>query len=199
MSSFWDETYEQHTQAYGLLPNLFFRACLNQCQPGTLLLPGEGPGRNALYAAARGWTVTAFDTSEVARAQALKRSQELQLPLRYVPADFLEFPVEPNHYDVLALVFIHVPRHCRQRIHRHLGTGLKKGGKLILQAYHEEQLTYKTGGPRHLDLLYRLGDLLDDFETFAWDIARHVEQELEEGTLHQGRSSLIELFGEKQN
>lgn len=46
--------------AYGTEPNAFFKAQLDQLTPGRLLLPAEGEGRNAVYAAKKGWEVAAF-------------------------------------------------------------------------------------------------------------------------------------------
>ena len=63
MNSFWNERYSTNEYAYGTEPNEFFKSVLSKLEVGKLLLPGEGEGRNAVYAAKQGWHVTAFDTS----------------------------------------------------------------------------------------------------------------------------------------
>ena len=56
MKDMWEERYAADEYAYGEEPNAFFKACLDGLPaPGRLLLPGEGEGRNAVYAARQGW------------------------------------------------------------------------------------------------------------------------------------------------
>jgi len=68
----WDKRYSEPGLAYGTEPNEFFRQAIDSMKSGKLLLPGEGEGRNAIYAASRGWNVTALDISEVASKKALE-------------------------------------------------------------------------------------------------------------------------------
>lgn len=52
MKDFWNERYATDVYAYGTEPNAYFKACLDTIpKPGRLLLPAEGEGRNAVYAA----------------------------------------------------------------------------------------------------------------------------------------------------
>jgi hypothetical protein len=61
MIDFWNARYSAAEYAYGTEPNAFFKAQLDQLTPGRLLLPAEGEGRNAVYAAKKGWEVAAFE------------------------------------------------------------------------------------------------------------------------------------------
>lgn len=72
MKDFWNERYKESDYIYGTLPNEFFAASLASLNPGKIILPCEGEGRNAVYAASLGWTVLAFDFSESAKEKALK-------------------------------------------------------------------------------------------------------------------------------
>lgn len=69
--AFWDQRYAEDGFVYGPHPNLFFCKELGKLKPGRLLLPGEGEGRNAVYAARRGWEVVAFDQSSEGQRKAL--------------------------------------------------------------------------------------------------------------------------------
>jgi len=60
---FWDHRYSENEYAYGTEPNSYFKAFIDTHLPGKVLLPGEGEGRNAVYAALKGWEVTAIDQS----------------------------------------------------------------------------------------------------------------------------------------
>ena len=61
MKEFWNERYSQEAYAYGTEPNAFFKSRIDQLSPGKLLLPAEGEGRNAVYAATKGFEVSAYD------------------------------------------------------------------------------------------------------------------------------------------
>lgn len=71
MSQFWNERYSQAEYVYGETPNVFFAAQLDKLSAGTIILPCEGEGRNAVYAASQGWEVKAFDASEAGQKKAL--------------------------------------------------------------------------------------------------------------------------------
>lgn len=61
MEAFWNNRYKEKEFAYGIAPNQFFKESINKLKiKGTILLPAEGEGRNAVYAAKKGLKVTAF-------------------------------------------------------------------------------------------------------------------------------------------
>lgn len=86
-NEFWNKRYETNDTVYGIEPNEYFKSFIDSHKPGSILLPAEGEGRNAIYAAKRGWKVDAFDFSAVAQQKALLRAKqekvhiELRLPL----------------------------------------------------------------------------------------------------------------------
>lgn len=64
MKKLWDSRYSNLNYAYGIEPNKFFKEVLDKNNfTGKILLPAEGEGRNAVYAAKKGLDVTAFDIS----------------------------------------------------------------------------------------------------------------------------------------
>jgi hypothetical protein len=91
MQQFWDQRYQESEWVYGEAPNAFFKAFIDQQPPGTLLLPAEGEGRNAIYAASKGWTVEAFDFSPVAREKALAGAAAKGVKIRYDLQDIALF------------------------------------------------------------------------------------------------------------
>lgn len=70
-SNFRNDHYSENKTVYGENPNEFFKEQLLKLKPGRLLLPAEGEGRNAVFAAKHGWQVDAFDYSEAAKMKAL--------------------------------------------------------------------------------------------------------------------------------
>lgn len=54
MKEFWNDRYGQLEFAYGIEPNVFFKQELDELKEGTILLPAEGEGRNAISTAKKG-------------------------------------------------------------------------------------------------------------------------------------------------
>ena len=81
MKDFWDSRYKETAFVYGEMPNVFFAEELKKIEPGTIILPCEGEGRNAVFAAQLGWNVKAFDFSESGKqkAETLAQKNKLQL------------------------------------------------------------------------------------------------------------------------
>jgi SAM-dependent methyltransferase len=197
MNSFWDIRYSTINHVYGREPNSFFASHLKKLAPGRILLPGEGEGRNAVYAAARGWTVEAFDQSGVAKEKALKLAAEKGVQISYSVCLLEEFQFKPNHYDVAGLIFLHADTPSRQYLHRKVYESLKPGGVLLLEAFHKEQLNNDTGGPKSLDLLFNEKELSVDFAPFETQLLEKRVIALNEGAFHQGEATVIRYIGKK--
>jgi SAM-dependent methyltransferase len=199
MENFWDQRYSEPGFAYGQDPNEFFKEIIDDLEPGSLMLPGEGEGRNAIYAARKGWKVFAFDQSSVAREKALAWAENEELSLDYRVEDLTSFSCTGQQFDLVAILYIHLPWVLRQSIHRQLAACLKPGGMLIMECFHKEQLLYGTGGPPVGDLLYHEDDLMEDFSSM--DIIQCEKQirEIHQGKYHKGKSSVIRLKALKQS
>ena len=63
----WDQRYAADEYYYGVEPNDFLRDTVGLFSPGGVVVSlGEGEGRNAVFLASRGFSVTAVDGSKVA-------------------------------------------------------------------------------------------------------------------------------------
>ena len=71
----WDNRYSTEDYACGIAPNVFFKDVIEKYKlKGKMLLPAEGEGRNAVYAAKNGIDVTAFDIRLEGKNKTLKFS-----------------------------------------------------------------------------------------------------------------------------
>jgi hypothetical protein len=197
MSQFWDERYRSEAYVYGKEPNAFFSTQLERTVPGQLLLPGEGEGRNAVYAAMKGWAVDAFDQSSAGQSKALALASELHVKINYRVFQMEDFFFIKNHYDTVGLLYFHADPSGRKYLHRKVFESLKPGGSLILEAFHKEQLNNNTGGPKSLDMLFDEETLSSDFALFETILLEKREIELNEGPFHQGAASVIRFLGIK--
>lgn len=195
--AFWNDRYSSREFIYGTEANAFFKEQLDKLEPGKLLLPAEGEGRNAVYAARQGWTVDAFDLSKNARDKAFALAEKYDVSLNYQMSDYESIQIKPQSYDALALIYAHMDESIRRKIHRKLIEGLKPGGTLILEAFSKDQLGNDSGGPQDLEMLYDLNELLEDFEKLQIKHADANEIELKEGMHHEGTASVIRILAMK--
>lgn len=194
---FWDERFSSGNYIYGTEPNIYFKEQLDRLEPGRLLLPAEGEGRNAIYAAREGWKVDAFDISKKGRHKAQELAKRNHVTINYYLSTYKDFQVEENSYDAIALIYAHLHESKRRNIHQNLITGLKPGGQLILEAFSTEQYGNYSGGPQDLEMLYKLDELLTDFEGLQIKHADAIEIELSEGIHHEGTANVIRISAMK--
>jgi len=197
MKDFWNERYADGNYAYGVLPNAFFNVKIDKIQPGKILLPAEGEGRNAIYAASLGWEVSAVDFSEQAREKALVLAHSKGLSIDYQISEIENFNFKPNSYEAIALVYAHFHPSFRAMIHQKCVESLKIGGFLILEGFNPLQLNNTSGGPKNLEMLYTPEMLAEDFE--GMDIIQNEVQsiDLDEGDFHQGKADVVRFFAQK--
>jgi SAM-dependent methyltransferase len=195
---FWNERYAQHQSVYGAEPNEFFKEQLQSLKPGKLLLPAEGEGRNAIYAASLGWQVTAYDYSEVAKTKTLEKAAALGiLSITYEVADLSQIILPEVKYDLIALIYVHLPREIRKHLLRECIKSLKPGGRLILEVFSKDQLHYNSGGPKDASLLYSLLELAEDVAGMKINIQEEVITTLDEGPFHSGSASVVRFVAVK--
>lgn len=194
MQTFWDERYSIRDYVYGIHPNDYFREKLDTILPGKLLLPGEGEGRNAVYAASAGWEVTAFDTSEEGQKKAYRLAAERSVHIDYRVDSYDTFLPDESGYDAVGLFFTHTPPAIRQKFHRKLASSLRPNGVIILEAFEKEQINRDTGGPGNIQLLYDTETLKRDFTGVNIIHIEKVSRKLNEGLFHQGEAWVVRMF-----
>lgn len=194
--TFWDQRYQENATVYGESPNKFFKQFIDTHKPGSILLPAEGEGRNAIYAASKGWQVDAFDFSEVARKKALELAAEKDVRINYFLKDIQDFHAD-KQYDVVALIHVHQPEPIRKLFHSQVYHSLKPGGFLVLEAFAKEQLLFSSGGPKDKALLYDAPSLCSDFPFLHLISCGQKEIDLSEGPFHKGRAAVLQIIGQK--
>ncbi len=203
MKEFWNERYSNQDYAYGTEPNIFFKESLKNYNPkGKLLLPAEGEGRNAVYAAKTGLEVYAFDISEEGKRKALELAKREQVTLHYEVGNFPELQLTHNKYDAIGLIFAHFPPEIKKPYYKKMMELLNPGGWVILEGFSKENLELKKanpqiGGPGLLELLFSLEEIKTDFSELEILKLEKVLVELQEGKHHVGMASTIRFIGRK--
>jgi len=196
MKEVWDKRYKSNEYMYGLKPNQYLITNLNKLKPGKILLPGDGEGRNSIYAAKLGWEVTAFDYSSSGKEKALKLAESNNVNINYKVSDVETFD-SLEKFDVISIIFLHLPKETRINFHKNLHKFLKPEGLVILECFSKYQLNNTSGGPKNLDLLYSMDEIKKDFSDYNIDFIEESDTVLDEGPLHQGKANVIRLIARK--
>jgi SAM-dependent methyltransferase len=196
----WEARYQTGTDLFGQAPNHFFVRHLDGLPPGRILLPGEGEGRNARWALQQGHEVCAFDLSSTARARAVAAAGAAADRLHYAVADVAHPPEEgafASPFDLIALIFVHLPPGVRRPAHRALAARLAPGGLVLVQSFAPAQATRGGMGPKTPARLCSPAVLARDFPGLEVLLAREVETELEEGPWHTGPARVVEFVARR--
>lgn len=202
MKEFWDERYSTTEYAYGTTPNSFFVDQIAPLEPGKILLPAEGEGRNAVHAANHGWEVHACDFSLEGRKKALKLAQLNKADITYHVGDFGSLTFDHNYFHAAALIFAHFPSELRAEYHQKVVDCLRPGGILFLEGFSKNHLKHssenpKAGGPKNEAMLFSEEELRSDFKDVDIVKLYETEVDLNEGQYHVGKASVIRMIARK--
>lgn len=203
MKEMWNERYSSEEYAYGKEPNAFFKTSLEKYNPkGSILLPAEGEGRNAVYAAKKGLEVIAFDISEEGKSKALQLAQAENVSIRYEVGNFIEMDMSENSIDVAALIYAHFPPNILSDYHKKIASLIKPKGLIILEGFSKNNLSLRkkdprVGGPNNIDMLFSIESINNDFPNFEIIELEENEIDLQEGLHHNGIAKVIRFVGKK--
>jgi hypothetical protein len=200
--TFWDMRYSQQVYAYGTEPNEFFKSQLQLLIPNNILLPAEGEGRNAVYAARCGWTVHAFDQSIEGKKKALALAAHHNVPITYDIADALSIQLPEHYYDVIGLLYAHFPSQLRKQIHARFLSSLRTNGIILFEAFSTQQMEYQqqfgSGGPQQKEMLFTIEETKKNFPGCDFILLEEKETVLTEGEFHNGKASVIRCVARKR-
>jgi 2-polyprenyl-3-methyl-5-hydroxy-6-metoxy-1,4-benzoquinol methylase len=198
----WNERYSKDEFAYGEEPNNYMKEQLDKLDVGKILFPAEGEGRNAVFAAKLGWTVSAFDISTEGQKKALQLAETNKVKIEYQVGQLQTLNYKPEQFDAVALIYAHFPADIKSSIHQSLDNYLRKGGIIIFEAFSKKHIAYqskneKVGGPKDIASLFSIDEIKTDFPNYDFDELIETEIELNEGLFHNGQASVIRFVGRK--
>ena len=191
----WDARYAEKELLWTAQPNRLFAAEVAGMEPGRALDVACGEGRNAIWLAERGWHVTGVDFSEVALGKAAELARARGVEVEWVAADALAHEPPPGAFDLVAVLYLQLPRDELARALRRAARAVAPGGVLIVLGHETRNLTDGYGGPRDASVLFTpadvvasLDDLLDDLVV---ERAETVERTV---TLDDGEAVALDAF-----
>lgn len=150
----WDERYAGPELVWGSGPNCFVAEELAALPPGRAIDLGTGEGRNAIWLAERGFTVTAVDFSRVGLARAAGLAAGRGVSVDWVHADLLDYQPTPGGYDLVLIAYIQLPADRLTALARTAATALAPGGTLLAVGHDRDNLTRGHAGPKDLSVLW---------------------------------------------
>lgn len=134
----WDQRYAEHQ--WPTEPDAALVEMATDLPPGRALDLGCGPGRNAIWLAGRGWTVTGVDASPVGLAQAHDRASAAGVALHLITADLLTYHPPEAAFDLVVVANMHFDPSERQRIFTGAANAVAPGGHLLVIGHHLDSL-----------------------------------------------------------
>lgn len=151
----WEKIYKQD-HISKLEPAQFLEDNIGLLPKGNALDLAMGEGRNTLYLASQGYTVTGVDGSRTAVQKCLHLAKNRGLLVNVVAADLACYLIPPEEYDLI-INFYYLQRDLLPKIK----SGLRPGGMVVFETYTEEQARY--GHPRNPAYLLKSNELLHSF------------------------------------
>jgi hypothetical protein len=190
----WDERYGAAQEyVFGTAPNDFLAACARLIPPGPVLCLAEGEGRNAVFLAERGHTVTAMDQSAVGMAKAQQLARARGVSITTLVSDIGAYRIAPEAWSGIVSIFAHFPVALRRAVHAQVVAGLRPGGVFITELYTPAQLAFGTGGPKDPALLASLAPMREELAGLELLVAHEMERDVIEGGAHTGRAAVVQV------
>jgi 2-polyprenyl-3-methyl-5-hydroxy-6-metoxy-1,4-benzoquinol methylase len=147
----WNRALTSQEPRFNTEPNAFLMEVVAGRSRGRALDVGMGQGRNALWLAQQGWTVTGFDPAERAVQLAIRNSVSAGLKYEAVVARDEEFDFGREKWDLILFCYTDLKSNMRRAI-----DALRPGGILVYEYFHKSEKN-APGGWEDNELVYALG------------------------------------------
>lgn len=194
----WEERYgSTDDYVYGTEPNDFLVEAVAEFQPGRAMCLADGEGRNSVYLAQLGFTVSAVDLSEAAVEKARRLAEQRGVVIDAQQGDLAQLDLGEGTYDLIVSIFAHCDEATRIDLHRRVVRALRPGGRLVLEAYTPEQIGRGTGGPQERSLTMDLERLSRELDGLELDVAVERLRPVHEGPLHTGEGAVVQVVARR--
>ena len=194
----WDERYSSEEYAYGTSPNKFLEENVNNIPKGKVLSLAEGEGRNAVFLAKQGYSVTAVDASLVGLKKARKLAEESGVVVEFIHADLADYDLGENNWEGIVSIFCPLPSLLRRKLYKQVEAGLRQNGVFLLEAYTPDQLKHGTGGGNSVDVMQSKESLTQELAGLKFKHLMELERDVVEGIYHTGIGAVVQAIAAKE-
>jgi SAM-dependent methyltransferase len=175
----WNRKHGEAGLLFGVEPNRFLVAEVDGLAPGRALDLACGAGRNAVWLAEQGWTVTAVDFSDVAIENARGLAAERGVEVEWLRADLREWEPAPGAFDLVVVLYLQLPAAERGPILQRAARAAAAGGTLLVVGHHLENLVGGSGGPKDPRVLFTPQDVVAELGDLRVEKAERVLRPVE--------------------
>jgi SAM-dependent methyltransferase len=194
----WDERYSAEEYVYGTKPNEFLEAKVGFIPKGEVLSLAEGEGRNAVFLAKQGYSVTAVDASPVGLNKARRLAEENGVVVEFIHADLADYDLGEDRWDGIISIFCPLPSSLRKQLYKKVEAGLKRNGVFLLEAYTPDQLKHGTGGGNSVDVMQSKESLSLELTGLKFKHLVELERDVREGIYHTGMGAVVQAIASKE-
>lgn len=187
----WNARYAGSELLWTAVPNRCFASEVAGLEPGRALDLACGEGRNAVWLAERGWRVTGVDFSDVALEKAEQLAATRHVEVEWVLADVLDVVPGRGGFDLVAVLYLHLPHEELANVLRTAGDALAPDGTLIVLGHDTANLTQGHGGPRDASVLFTPEDVVPHLEGL---VVLRAESVLRAVALEDGEATAIDAL-----
>jgi SAM-dependent methyltransferase len=175
----WNRKHGEAGPLFGVEPNRFLVAEAADLPPGRALDLACGAGRNAVWLAERGWTVTGADFSDVALATARALAAERGVDVDWVQADLRDWEPTPRAFDLVAVFYLQLPAEELRPVLARAAEGVAPGGTLLVVGHDLQNLNGGHGGPKDPRVLFTPEDVAAELPGLEVEKAERVLRPVE--------------------
>jgi len=158
----WNRRYAQKEFVWTVNPNQFLVAESKGLSPGRALDIGTGEGRNAVWLAKLGWQVSAIDFSDVGISKGEKLAASESVSITWLCADASQYQPSQNSFDLIVMLYFHIPRALQRKVIRNSLASLAVGGHFLYVGHDLSNIEHGQGGPQDPDVLSTPADIEED-------------------------------------
>ena len=153
-TDFWNKNYSGGGPlTFTPEPNQTLVQAVKGRKPGNALDVEMGQGRNAVFLAQQGWSLTGFDISQTALSLAQDQAHKLGVTINTVLSRDIDFDFGKEQWDLIAIIYP-MDRRSLPKVQ----SALRPGSLFVTEGFHEE-----VHGPA---MRYRTNELLERFRGF---------------------------------
>jgi SAM-dependent methyltransferase len=134
----FDNIYRHRTPGFTTRPTELLASAIRERTPGRALDIGMGQGRNAVFLATQGWTVTGFDLSDAGLAIARESAARAGVTIDAVRASEREFDYGEARWDLVVFTYEPFPITSDAYVAR-LQRAMRPAARIVIESFSEPE------------------------------------------------------------
>ncbi|QOY86966.1 methyltransferase domain-containing protein [Paludibaculum fermentans] len=144
----FNNIYSSAGTGFSTRPNALLMSAIEGRPAGRALDAGMGQGRNSVFLALKGWTVTGFDVSDAGLAIARKNAEKAGVQITAVQKSEKEFDYGVAQWDLMVFTYVPFAVENADYVQR-LKSALRPGGLVVIESFASDT---GSAGRRPVDI-----------------------------------------------